>query len=235
MKKKEELTFKDLISIFIPKLWLIAIVAVLSVAVVAIYISAFKDDTYTSYSTIYVHKDDQIAGSSDISVAQDMGETYKYILQTEYFLSSVVIELKETNPEYDLTTGQLRSMISFTQDGETPIYRISVTSTDAKLAYTVSDCVEKIAPDVIMACIPNAFSITPIDSSVFPKAANTKNLVRNSLIAGVIGFVLAAAVIWVISMFDVVIRDKKRIEDNFDYLVLGIIPHHENVKEEKEV
>ena len=47
-KKNEELTFKDIISVFIPKIWLILIVAIVFGAVMGVYSVVFKGDTYTA-------------------------------------------------------------------------------------------------------------------------------------------------------------------------------------------
>ena len=42
--------------------------------------------------------------------------------------------------------------------------------------------------------------------------------------ANVVGAVLSMALIFVMDMFDVIIHDKKKIEDTFDVPILGVIP-----------
>ena len=55
-KQREEITIRDLANIFIPKLWLIVLVAVVFGAVVAVNTVFFTEDTYTSYSDTYIYR-----------------------------------------------------------------------------------------------------------------------------------------------------------------------------------
>ena len=47
---------------------------------------------------------------------------------------------------------------------------------------------------------------------------------RNAVVGGVAGLVFALLGIWLFSVLDTTIRDKKKIEDNFDIPVIGVIP-----------
>ena len=53
---------------------------------------------------------------------------------------------------------------------------------------------------------------------------DSKHELRWSAVAGLCGAVLSMVVIFVYSLFDVTIYDKKKIEDSFNIPVLGIIP-----------
>ena len=46
----------------------------------------------------------------------------------------------------------------------------------------------------------------------------------NTAIGVVIGAVITMTFVFVMNMFDVVIHDKKKIEDTFDIPILGVIP-----------
>ena len=64
---------------------------------------------------------------------------------------------------------------------------------------------------------------------------NDKNLARNTVIGFLVGVVISMVAIYLYSILDVVVRDKKRLEDNLDVPVLGVIPRIEvdknNVRE----
>ena len=63
----------------------------------------------------------------------------------------------------------------------------------------------------------------------------SKNIFTNALIGVLIGAVVSMLGIFVYSIFDVVIRDKKKLEDNFDFPVLGVIPRYDvPVEQDKE-
>jgi capsular polysaccharide biosynthesis protein len=56
---------------------------------------------------------------------------------------------------------------------------------------------------------------------------NDKNLMRNTVIGFMVGVVLSMVAIYLYSVLDIVVRDKKKLEDNLDLPVLGVIPRYE--------
>ena len=57
-----------------------------------------------------------------------------------------------------------------------------------------------------------------------PSSPNSRNVLFNTMIGIAVGAVLSMALIFVMDMFDVIIHDKKKIEDTFDVPILGVIP-----------
>ena len=55
-RKNKETTVKDLIEVFLPKLWIILLVGVLLAGILSVYSIFFKKDTYTASAEIYVYK-----------------------------------------------------------------------------------------------------------------------------------------------------------------------------------
>jgi len=95
------------------------------------------------------------------------------------------------------------------------------------LSLEVARSIENLLPDMMIEKIKDAQSFTIIESPNPSNVPNSKHIVKDVLIATLCGAVLSAVVIWVISVFDVVIHDKKKIEDNFDIPILGVIPRQE--------
>lgn len=223
-KRNEEITFKDLLGIFIPKAWIILIVAILLGAVMGVYTSVMKQDTYTSSSTMYANRDTStVVTPNDMIVAENMTEIYKSVLTSYDVLNKVITELPEQYSDYNISIGFLRSAISFSTQGN-GIFKISVTTGDPRLSYALAECIENMAPSEIMHRVPNALPATIIESPRVASAPNDKGMVKSIAIGFLAGMVLSVAVIWVIAIFDVVIRDKKKIEDNFDLPILAVIP-----------
>ena len=115
-------------------------------------------------------------------------------------------------------------MIVFSMDDESTFFKVSVTSTSNDVSYKIAKLIEAAAPNAVMDVLPNALLITPVDSPAFPLNANSKNTTRNTMIAFFVGAVLTAVLILLVSMFDFVVRDKKKLESSFDIPVLGVIP-----------
>ncbi|MBR2343402.1 MAG: hypothetical protein IKA64_04020 [Clostridia bacterium] len=235
-KKNDEFSFKDLMQIFIPKIWLIALVAVLLGAVLGVYSAFIKKDTYTSTSMIMVTKN--TGGSvttSDRYLAADMVEPYEIVIMSDTFLG-MVIEKLEANEDYSsyakgMTPSVLSSMITVEKLGETELFRLNVTSGDPRLSYAIAYVLEDQITDAEKGLSSmltySDVSTKTIDEPALNTVANSKNIVRNTLIGVVGGAVLTMIVLFIASMFDVVIRDRKKLDDNFDIPVLGVIPRFE--------
>ncbi len=231
IKKKKETTFKDIVEIFLPKLWLMLLVAVVFAATVSVYSVFIKDETYTSSSIIYVYNDKGTTTSpstSDLQAAEQMVNIYKYAITADKFLKMVCAE--DAIAHYNLRPSQVAAMLSFSQLEETAAFRISVTSTDARLSYDVALAVTNGIETYIQGddgIIKNALLSSVFEDPSIAGSPNSKGTVTNAIIAFVVGFVITAAIIWAYSFFDVVIRSTKKIEDNLDIPILGVIPRHE--------
>jgi len=220
--KNKEITLKDLANIFIPKLWIIAVVALALAIALGAFSMFIKKDTYTSSSTLYVYRTDQSATTGDLTAAHEMLEIYEIVLKSDDVLGMVISKLPAEYIGMNLTTAYLRNAISFTNKVN-GAFAISFTTDNQALSFALAQSMESIAPSVIITRIPNALNISTIQSAKLANA-NSKNTVRNTLIGFLGGAVLVAVVIWVVSVFDVKIHDKNKIEDNFDFPVLGVIP-----------
>lgn len=225
-KEHDEVTFKDLLNIFVPKLWLIAIVSVICSAVLGLYSAFIKKDTYTSYSTMYVFKSATAANTSDIAIAQEMISIYEIIIRTDEVLNIIISKLPVEYAKSNITTDFLRSALTVSDLGNNGAFKISFTTGDPKLSKLLAEIAEMIIPSEIISRIPNALRLTILESPSDAKQ-NNKYTFRNVIIGFLAGALLSAFFIWIISMFDVVIRDRKKIEDNFDIPILGVLPRHE--------
>jgi capsular polysaccharide biosynthesis protein len=232
--KKREITIKDLAEILLPKLWLVVVISIVASAAMYLYSSFIKKDTYTSSSLLYVHSkisDKEITGDN-VSVAQGMVEVYKVMLKSDKFLKPVVAEINQNEGYENVTVGNVRSMMSVSQVDETEIFSIAITAPTPEMACVVLNAVHNNTISKIKDFIPNALEITAFEDPILPEDSksiypNAKNEIRNSVIAFLGAAVVSVVAIWVYAFFDVVIRDKKKLVDNVDIPILGVIPNHE--------
>jgi len=221
--KNEELTFKDIISVFVPKIWLILIVAVVFGAIMGVYSSFLKKDTYTASSTMFAYKDTPSISSTDMLVAENMVKVYSIVLTSDDVLNDVIANLPAEYANYNVTASFLRNVMTISEQGN-GVFKISVTTDNPQLSFALAEGIENIAPSAIKTNVQSVLSITIFESPKLPTAPNSKHLIRNVAIAFIVGALVAAIVVWLVNVFDIVIRDKKKLEDNFDIPVLGVIP-----------
>lgn len=278
VKKKKEKTVKDILNIFIPKIWILFTVGAIFTACMCVYSFFLKKDTYTTTSVVLVSVDTTGGGMNDsqtTQLAQQTVKSYEEVIYRGVFLDGICAiissddalkghfinedsidyqnateaekkniitveklsaRISEVYGENGITRSKLKKMISVKTAEETPSFVLNVTSADPMICSAVS----KVLSDRIEDGVLDAFLKSKLGSEIieYPEmnyssiGANSKHTVRNSAIAFVIGFLLAAAAVWLFSTFDVVIRDASKIEENLDIPILGIIPRHEIGAEE---
>ena len=223
MKKQQEFTLKDLFEVFIPKLWLIVLIGLVLALVAAVKTEFVDEDTYTSYSLMYVYRDDQPADVNDLDVADHMIEIYTLIIRSDDFLNSVINDLSEENQ--NLTPAYLRNVVSISRIGNAT-FKISVTTTDAALSCEIATAIEDKAYVEISKRIPNSLRLLAPQSPTIAKAPDSKGTIKNAAIFFAIGAAVAIVLVWVLNLLDVTIHNKKKLVDTFDIPVLAVIPRH---------
>lgn len=231
IKRNDEFSLKELISLFIPKLWLIVIIGLLVGSALGIYSAFFKEDTYTSRATIHIVKQNSTISSGDMDVMSKVIEDYKILVNTDLFLNYVVHDIAE-NEDYiengwqidnNYVSGHMRA-VGVTDD----ILEISVTTDDQDK----SNLITSVLADVIVSKSSDLFAFEGTltlkllnPSTINP--ANSKNVARNTMIGFLGGAFVTMLAIFLYSQFDIYVRDKKRLEDTFDLPIIGLIPKYD--------
>ena len=231
IKKTKETTFKDIVEIFLPKLWLMLLIGVVLAAAVSVYSIVIKEDTYTSSSVVYVYNErtnSTTTSTNDLQAAEQMVSVYNIAIKSDKFLKLVIGN--GSLAKYQLSPAAIKNMIKISQVNETAVFQISVTSTNPEIAYAVAVAVTSGIETYIQGesgLVKNALLSSVLEDPSIPIAPNNKGTVSKALVAFVVAFIVTAVIVWAYSFFDVVIRSTKKIEDNLDIPVLGVIPRHE--------
>ena len=225
-KRSEELTFGELLGIIVPRLWMIAIVALLGAISLGLSSEFLVKDTYTSTVTLYSYIDSANTDINDITVAQQQVKTYELLFKSKKFLNAVITEMpQEDRDAYAALSSS--PTIKIQQKSSTEMFDVSVTSTDPDVAFKMATAIMNVSPILIPELIPNASEVTVIEEPELARSHNSKNILRNAVIGFAGGAILSVLAIFIYSMFDVVIHDRKKIEDCFDSPILAVIPRHD--------
>ena len=228
-KKNEEITLKDIFLIFVPKIWLIALVAVICSAALALRTMFMTPDTYTTSSVFHINTSGAQSIQS-IEIAENAIEVSEYTVRSTPFLASVISDINTNYGEEfanTITTSYLKSVISYSPLGR-GLLRVSVTTSDPKISFAISTSLEELIPLVFTKYEPEGtfapIVIQGIPGSVNAIGINPKSTIRDGVIGFVIGGVLSAVGVFVYSLLDTKIRSKKKIVDSFNLPVLAEIP-----------
>ncbi len=155
---------------------------------------------------------------NDITASQQLVKTYIFVLTSDSVLEEVIKAL-----DLDITTNQLKGMITCSQHEETQGFRVYVTSNDPVLSANICNAIADVAPDHVVDKIKTG-TISIIDYAKVPSAPSSPNLKKNIVIGAAIGFLVSFIGFFGYELFDTTITSEKDIEREFDIPLLGSIP-----------
>ena len=229
-KNNEEITFKDILSIFIPKLWLILLCAVVCGAVLGVYADS-KPDSYTSTSILDIKKDSDTISISDVDLANSVIMKIGEKVKSDDFLIRVIAETYGNRT--DLTPSFVLSSLSYVPL-DNGMLRVSITTADKDLSLYIAQAFETLLPSEFANYSSYQLVAVPFNSAKLSNVPNDKGVLKNVAVGFVGGGVVAAVAVWLAYVIDTTVRSRKKLEDSFDYPILGTIPSVKKAKAEKE-
>lgn len=222
MGESVEIDLRELFKVLLKRAWIIVLCAVIVGTSVLVYTVNFVTPQYKANVTIYVNnnsgKDNSYISSSDLAVALRLVSTYVNIIQSHTVLEKVIAEA-----DMQLTTEQVRNMISAEVVGETEMFRVTVTTPNPQMSADLANAIAAVAPDEIAAIIEGS-SAKIIDYARVPKGRSSPSFTTNTIIGALVGAVLAIIVILVQNLLDLRVRNEEELAKIGSVPVLGVIP-----------
>lgn len=223
MKETVEFDLRELVKSLAKRVWIIVLCAVIVSATVLVYTVNFVSPLYRSDVTIYVNNNSSVEGnyisSADLAVALRLVTTYVNIIQSNRVLEKVIAETG-----LNLSTDQLRSMISAEVVGETEMFRVTVTTPNPQMSADLANAIARVAPNEISTIIEGS-SAKIIDYARVPNSRCSPNYTTNAIVGFLIGALLAVAVIILQNMLDVRVNSEDDLQKICEIPVLGVIPN----------
>lgn len=222
-QKIRTITFKDFLTLFVTKIWLIVLVPLLSMGIVFAQQFFFFTPEYESTATLYILKQENEATynytTSDFSLALDVVNDCTYILKSHAVLDEVLESLK-----LDMSYQDLYECIETNNPSDTRILEVIVTTNSASLSKQIADQVCLLGTEKITAAMGfeqvNLYEKGLLSS----EPSNTLSIISYLLI-GIITGVLTYSIIVIIYIFDDSLDTKEDIERYLGLSILGDIPN----------
>jgi len=226
-----EFSFKEILEILMKRFALIAICTSLGICIFFINSRFIIKPTYVASVQMYVNPNDSnySADLNELNYAQKVVTTYINFLQTKAYYNQVI---KESLLNY--TEKQLRDFTDIRTINNTEIFEISVTTTSPNDSYKLVNTMQKIAP-VIIKNIKETAQISVIDPAYLPTSPIGPNILRNTLVGGMIGFVLSIVVSLLLELFDLNVKNQEDLSKRYELPILGAIPNFNLIKKRKSV
>lgn len=223
-----EINVKDLIKGIWKRVWVVILCAVIAMAGAGVYTANFVESTYKASVTLYVNNNadtSDTVSSANLAVAMQLAKTYVKIVKSNAVLEKVI---EKTG--LNLTAGQIRQMITAEVVDETEIFQVNVISPNAQMSADIANAIASIAPGEIADIIEGS-SAKVIDYAKVPASKYAPNVGSSVILGGMVGAVLACALLVVIQLLDKRINSEDDLARICPLPILGAIPDFvENAK-----
>lgn len=234
-KQTDEIDLLKLFEVLLSKLWLLILVAVLFGVGAFGYTKYFVQPKYESTSKLYVYnKSDNntgIVSSSDLSTSKSLVSTYIQILNSDLVLDQVVAQISEyqgvdgfdflgTEP---YTTEKLTKMLKAGSINNTEVFGVTVTANDPYEAKFINDAIIYYLPEVIKSVV-KAGDVSVIEKGKIASEPSSPSILKNTVLGGLLGGVLAAAIVVVMALLDNVIHSEEDLTAEFPNIpIIGVL------------
>lgn len=205
----------------VKNIWGITLSAVLIAGLMLGYVAAFVTPTYQAEVTMYINNSSNKSGyinASDLSVALKLVTTYVNIVKSDSVLDQVIDVL-----DLDMTSNQVRSMLTAEALDETEMFRVRITHADPEMAAMIANTIGEIAPKKITEIIDGS-SAKIVDMAKVPTGRASPNYLNTLIIGLIVGGLLSAVFVVVRDVLDVRIKTEEDLAEISDAPVLGVIP-----------
>lgn len=216
----EELDLKDMFNYFLTKKFYIIIITLVALLLGIVYSQFIQTPLYQSYTTILLTKESDSSSitATDITLNRNLVDTYREIIKSRNVASQVI-----NNLNLDYSVDELNNKISVTNINDTEIIKITVTNEDRELAMDIANEISKVFNNEIVK-LYNIQNIGIVDKAEIAAVPYNVSVLKQGLIAGAIGLVLGAGIVFIMFYFDTTVKSSDEIEEKLGLPVIGEIP-----------
>lgn len=159
--------------------------------------------------------------SDQINSATKLVSTYSIIIKSDTVLQQVI-----DNLGLNLTYAQLNKRVTVAAVDDTQVMKITVQSDNPEWARQVCEQIITVAPDVIKEAV-EAGSVKVISNPSLATEPVSPNIMKNTMLAAAVGFVLVIGIIVLQVLLDNKINTEEDVTKYLDMTVLGVIPQYD--------
>lgn len=159
--------------------------------------------------------------SDQINSATKLISTYSIIIKSDTVLQQVI-----DNLGLNLTYAKLNKRVTVAAVDDTQVMKITVQSDSPEWARQVCEQIITVAPDVIKEAV-EAGSVKVISNPSLATEPVSPNIMKNTMLAAAVGFVLVISIIVLQVLLDNKINTEEDVTKYLDMTVLGVIPQYD--------
>ena len=214
-----EIDLWDLLNLIKTRLWIIILSGAILALAVGIYSNYMITPIYTSKTQLYIlSKSTSITSLADIQIGTQLTQDYMVLVKSRPVVNKVI-----ENLYLDLSYEELVDRVSVSNPSSTRILEIKVNYPNAYLAKRIADEFATVATEQI-ANIMYTEKPTIVDEGNMPTHPSSPNVIKNGVLGGMLGCMIAAGIVILLYMMDDTIKDSDDVEKYLGLSTLGMIP-----------
>jgi capsular polysaccharide biosynthesis protein len=227
-----EIDIGKLLKALLKRIWIIILVTLLFLAGGYEYTTRYVHPVYTAWTTLYIQNTSNYEGnisSGDLTSSSSLASTVSILLKSTNIMGKVAESLDD-----GYTSQELAQMFETSVTTNTGVLSISVQNRNPDEAQRIANAIADIAPAELMKFISGG-SVKLLDRATLPYYPTSPNIIKNTVLAAAVGFVLSCAALILIELFDTRIKSENDLKQIADIYIIGIIPNvpQKKVTEEK--
>lgn len=220
-----EIDLRDIFGLLRSKMWILVLAVVLTAAAAGIFSKLFITPIYTSTTKLYIVNKSQSLSSlslSDLQLGTQLTKDYMVLVKSRP-VTEQVIENLGLNMDHE----GLLQIMSINNPADTRLLEIAVNYPDAFMAKEIVDEIAAVSSKRI-ATIMDMSEPRVAEEGHKAEAPTSPNIIKNALIAGLLGLFVSAAVICLLYILDDTIKSSEDVEKYLGIHTIGLIPIEEN-------
>ena len=217
----EEIDLKELFTFVKSKIGLLVAITAGVCILGCIYGLFLQTQMYQSYTTVILSSNEGTINQQDLNLYKNLVNTYAEIVKSRRVLDQVIDEL-----DLDLTYEQLHGKISVSAVNNTEIIKITVNDADGIKAKNIANITANYFAKEIVE-LYNMNNVDFLDEAIEADKPYNINVVKQVIIYFMLGFVLAAGILFIIYYFDRTVKSIEQVEQKIKLPILGGVQEYQ--------
>jgi len=218
----ETISLQELFSILRKSFWRILALTIVA-ALISFAVSSFLiKPTYQAGTQILVtpkKQENEVIDAQSVQSSVTLVNTYRVIIKSPAILEQVQKEV----PNAPTNVAALNNMVTVESEQNSQVINVSVQSTDASLASNMANSIAEVFSSDVQKLM-SVDNVTVLSKSGIPTSPVSPNIILNTAIAAVVGFLLGVGLAFLREVLDRRIRTEDQVQQILDLPVLGSIP-----------
>ncbi|WP_368914440.1 YveK family protein [Exiguobacterium acetylicum] len=218
----ETISLQELFSILRKSFWRILALTIIA-ALISFAVSSFLiKPTYQAGTQILVtpkKQENEVIDAQSVQSSVTLVNTYRVIIKSPAILEQVQKEV----PNAPTNVAALNNMVTVESEQNSQVINVSVQSTDAALASNMANSIAEVFSSDVQKLM-SVDNVTVLSKSGIPTSPVSPNIILNTAIAAVVGFLLGVGLAFLREVLDRRIRTEDQVQQILDLPVLGSIP-----------